>query len=102
MKLPLIILLSAISFNSLSQNKNYIDNSNRKTLSYIMIGSGVSLSVASATTPLEWSRDSNGLSYTKPLHENPAHFAGLLSGIGVSFGGVLTLIANKDNSKRKR
>jgi len=74
MRIFLILVLSLISFNSFSQN-------DRKNLGYIMLGGGVSLSTASALTPLEWTRDSNGIGYTKPLHENPAHLAGLISGV---------------------
>lgn len=96
MKLILFLILSLISFNSYSQ----VDS--RRVTGYIMLGGGVSLSTASALTPLEWSRDSNGLGYTKPLHENPAHLAGLISGVGVSFGGVITLMTSGKSGKPRR
>lgn len=95
MKIFLILVLSLISFNSFSQN-------DRKNLGYIILGGGVSLSTASVLTPLEWTRDSNGLGYTKPLHENPAHLAGLISGVGVSFGGVITLMSSSKSGKPRR
>jgi hypothetical protein len=101
MRLIILLLLILISHNSFSQKRTYIDSDTKRNMSYIMIGSGVSLSIISVSTPLEWSRDSNGMSYTKPFHENPAHFAGLLSGVGVSVGGIFTMITNKGNGKRK-
>ena len=89
------------SFNSFGQ-KNKLDDDTKRTMSYVMIASGVSLSIASVTTPLEWGRDANGLSYTKPIHQNPAHFAGLISGIGISVGGLFTMLSTQNKGKRRR
>jgi len=101
MKNLLILFLILFSFNSFAQ-KNKLDDDTKRTMSYVMIGSGVSLSIASVTTPLEWGRDANGLSYTKPIHQNPAHFAGLISGIGISVGGLFTMITTKGEGKRRK
>ena len=101
MKNLLILFLILFSFNSFGQ-KNKLDDDTKRTMSYVMIGSGVSLSIGSVTTPLEWGRDSNGLSYTKPIYENPAHFTGILSGVGISVGGLFTMLSTQNKGKRRK
>lgn len=97
----IISLLLLFNLNSFSQ-KRKLDDDTKRTMSYVMIAGGVSLSIGSVTTPIEWSRDSNGLSYNKPLYENPAHFAGLLSGVGISVGGLFTMLSTQSRNKRRK
>jgi len=92
MKRILTILLILSFFESTAQNAN-LSYDDKKTMSIIMIGGGVSLTLASSLTTLEWTRGANGIGYTKPFYENPAHFAGTLTGISVSFAGVFTLLS---------
>jgi len=73
----------------------------RQTLGWSLFAGGASISIISATTPLEWSRDPGMRYYQRPFHQNPAHMAGLISGVGVSAGGILTLITSRKSGKRR-
>jgi len=100
LSIVLSTVLLSTSENSFAQ-KIRLDDSDRRNISFAMLGGGVTMTVISVTTPLEWGRDVNNRAFTQPFHQNPAHMMGLISGVGISAGGVITLLANSGKRKRR-
>ena len=100
MKALVLALAIAISMPSYAQKK-FRQQDDRQHLGWIVTVGGVALTVGAAFTPNELSRV-NGRWEPTPLYNEPARFAGVITGCTVTASGVITMLATiEPKNKRK-
>jgi hypothetical protein len=100
MKKLLLISLMCISTLTHAQKK-FKQQDDAKNLGWIVTTGGVALTIGAAFTPNELSRV-NGRWEPTPLYNEPARFAGVITGCAVTASGLITMLATMEPKNKRR
>jgi len=100
MKKLLLVALMCISTLAHGQKK-FKQQDDRQHLGWIITVGGVALTVGAAFTPNELSRV-NGRWEPTSLYNEPARFAGVITGCTVTASGLITMLVTMEPKNKRR